>query len=185
MAKAVVEQLADQVFAQLLLVQPDVITAFGRRATEENAAPNRVVCVPIGAPEILGPDRPGDNRYTNFGRILYRRRFNHEWHCHAIRADGDENDFSQTELLYLDTLRSVRFIAHAGCGFSDERWEEQQEGKDSYERFGSVIIFASTIDVPIYEARSVLVPLTQTPKIETTVKLPDDGSGEIVIINEG
>lgn len=175
MAKAVVEQIADQIFTQLRTVQPDVVTAFGRRALEENARHNRVVCVPLGAP-IVSEEflRPGDRMYTNVGRPLYVRQFQHEWHCHGLRADGDENDFGATELLYLDTLRAVRFVTHASCQFSEETWTDQQDQADSYERFGSVIVFKSQINVPIWDARSAQKALTGDPPFVVTKEFTND-----------
>jgi hypothetical protein len=57
-------------------------------------------------------------------------------------------------------------------------------GQDSLERYGSVVTFVSTIGLPIYEAAPTRVTLTNDPQIQTTVQLPDDGSGETVTINE-
>jgi len=170
-AKAIVEQIADQVFTQLATVRSDFTSAFGRRELEKNAGAMRVVCVPIGAPTIMDANRPGDGMFTDVGRILYVRQFEYEWHCHGVRADGDVNDFGSTELLYLDTLRAVRFVGHAPLMFSGERWIDQELGADSLERFGSVIAFNSVIGVPIYEARGGTKALTGVPPFVTTGEL--------------
>lgn len=183
MAKCVAEQIADQVFTQLALVRT-VASAFGRRELEKNAAANRVVAVPLGASVIREPDQPGDKGFTDAGRQLYVREFSVEWHCHGVRNGGDSADFAVAEGIYLDTLRAIRYVAHAAVQFSDEKWQDQQEGADSFERLGSVVSFVSTFGLPIYEAAPTRVTLTADPKIETTVKLPGDGTGETVTINE-
>lgn len=169
MASSIPEQIIATVFASPLLA--GVTTAVGRRALEANTKSNRVVAVPLGAPEIALPDRHGDARYSDKGRILLVRKFDVEWHCHAARSSSDTADFAAAEALYLKAIVAVRQATHHSVVFSDERWIDQEENADSFERFGSAISFKSTIAIPIYEDRGVVVTLTATPKIDTTFTL--------------
>ncbi len=169
MAKSDIEQVIDMVFA---LLPNGVATATGERETQVYAKPPRVVAVPRGAPEIVEPDRHGDARYSDKGRILYRRWFNIEWFCHGADAEGI-TAFGAAEALFKTTLKAIREIAHNSVRFSDELWEDQQTNSDGYERFGTVIRFTSALDIPIYEDRSLIVTLTATPPIVTTATLND------------
>ncbi len=167
MASSIVEQIIATAFAGLTGVE----TAVGRRELNRHAKAKRVVAVPMGAPEISLPDRHGDARYSDKGRILLVRHFQVDWFCHGARISGDTTDFSQAELLYLAMIVAVRQATHHSVVFSDERWIDQEENGDGLERYGSVIAFTSTIAIPIYEARGVVVTLTATPKIDTTFTL--------------
>lgn len=182
MGNSIPEQIVAQVFS---LLPVGTQTAVGERERETHAKPPRVVAVLRGAPVIRQPDRTGDPKFTDQGRILLVREFDILWQCHGVPASEGAVDFSVAETLYLNTIRAVRQITHNAARFSDERWIDQEEGQDSFERFGTVIEFTSMVQIPIYEPRSTLVPLTAVPKIATTMKLPDDGSGETVTINEG
>lgn len=167
MAKSVPEQIIDQIFA---LLPAEITKAVGRRETETNAKPHRVVAVPLGGP-IEEPDRPGDKKYTDAGRILFVRYFQIDWYCHGVRDGSDALDFARAEDVYLTVIEAVRQVCHHAVRFSDERWEEQEEGRDSFMRFGSVIRFTSTIQIPIYERRGGLRLLTADPPIVTTATL--------------
>lgn len=169
MASSIPEQIIAQVFAHPLLT--GVITAVGRNAKEAHAKANRVVAVPLGSPSIDLPDRHGDAMYSDKGRILLVRKFEIEWTCHGVRAVADTADFAQAELLFLNTIIAVRSVTHHSVVFSGEEWEDQKEGAEGFDKFGSVITFTSTIAIPIHEERGVVVTLTATPKIDTTVLL--------------
>lgn len=169
MASSIPEQLISQVFS---LLGDDVTTAIGRRETAVHAGPNRVVAVPLGAPSIVMASRPGDLLYVDQGRMLLERHFNIEWYCHGYRDENaDTQDFARAEALYLATLLACRQSFHHSVEFSDETWEDQQEGADGFERFGSLIRFMSTIKIPFYEPRGGIVTLTATPPIVTTFTL--------------
>lgn len=169
MAKSIVEQVIDTVFAKL---PAQVVKVVGRRELEAHAKSYRVVAIPLGAPEVSQPNmRAGDPRAPNYGRALLMRWFNIEWVCHGARGVGDTNDFAAAEALYLDTIQAVRFACHNAVTFANERWIDQEPEADGYERFGSVISFISTIQIPIYEERSRIVSLTADPKIVTTATL--------------
>lgn len=188
------EQLIAQVYAD-----PDLLAlatgglAVGRRETSVHAAPMRVVAIPLGAPVIDPPDRHGDGasrpydpagpRYTDQGRILLLRRFRIDWECHgAPMVQGNDPDFGPAEELYIFTIRAARDAFHNSVRFENEEWIDQQEDADGFERFGTVIKFTSTIDIPVYELRSKSV-LAQVTSIQTTLKLPPT-DGETVVINE-
>lgn len=178
---SIVEQIIAQVFGDPSLTA--VTKAVGRRETETNAGPNRIVAVPLGAPVIRQPDRPGDPKDPARGRILLVREFSIEWHCHGANSEGAV-DFTAAEDLYLLTLIAVRQALHNSVRFGDERWEDQQEGADSFERFGTVIKFTSEVHIPVYESRPVsgrITTLTATPQIVTTLT---EGT-ESITINQG
>lgn len=174
MAKSIPEQLADQIFA---LLPVGTVTGFGRRKVNEHSKANRVIAVPLGAPAIDQPDIHGDARYTDAGRPLLLRRFDVEWWTHSVRAGADTQDFGATEALYLNLLRAIRQICHHSVVFTNERWIDQEDGADGLERYGSVIVVTSTIDLPVRELRGTIVQLTATPKIDTTFTLNDHEEG--------
>lgn len=177
MASSVVEQIIAMVFAR---AEMDGVTKMvGRRCNDHNAGPNTVVAIPVGAPELSLPNQPGDKKYSDKGRQLLLRWFNVEWWCHGYRGDSDALDFARAEELYIATITAIRQTLHHSVSFANERWFDQEDGNDSYERFGSVIVFTSTIQIPIYEARSPIVSLTATPKIATTVTLNDNDTETI------
>lgn len=179
---SIVEQIINAVFADPLLA--GVVTATGRRETETNAAANRIVAVPLGAPEIVQPDRPGDAKDPDRGRILLVRRFQIDWYCHGAPDVEGAADFTNAENLFLKTIVAARNVLHNSVRFSDEKWDDQQEGNDSLERFGTLIIFRSTVQIPIYESRAAsgqIVNLTATPQIATTLTELD----QTVTIDQG
>jgi hypothetical protein len=155
-----------------------VNTDVGEKFLHVHAAPNRVVAVPRGTPsEFRQPDRPGDF-YQDQGRILLLRDFLIHWSCWGV-------DFGAAEQLFLKVVRVLRKQNHHSITFSTETWEDQQDDQDGWDKLGCVITFDCFIALPIYEGVPTRVALTNTPKIVTTVKLPADGSGETVVINEG
>lgn len=162
--RSVPEQIIAEVFS---LLGDNIKTAIGRRATEDFGRAKRVVAVPVGAPTIDPPDRIGDPLFTNAGRALLLRRFQIEWWCHDVPDEGDGGTFGRAEELYLATLRAVRQTTHNSVRFGNERWMDQAEGQDDFIRHGSVIVFDSVIDLPVYELRGTLVTLTANPKIAT------------------
>lgn len=176
MADSVAEALIRQVFEDdsMAIVSSDI----GEKFLHVHAATTRVVAVPRGTPgDFRQPDRPGDF-YQDQGRILLLRDFLIHWRCWDL-------DFGATEQLFLKVVRLLRKQNHHSIVFSGEVWEDQQEDKDGWDKLGTVISFDTFIAIPIYEGVPTRVALTATPKIVTTVQLPDDGSGETVTINEG
>lgn len=175
------EQLINEVFAEL---PNGTLTAIGRRESATNAGSNRVVAIPLGSNVIDPPDQPGFAGYSDQGRCLLLRRFQIEWQCHGVpdTLDGPP-DFTNAETLFLATLIAVRQLFHNSVRFGQEIWLDQQEDADSFERFGTVIKFVSTIDIRVYEPLPTIVTLTANPKIVTTVQLNDDPA--TVIINQG
>ncbi len=175
MGNSTVEKLIQQVFDRL---PGSVDKAIGRRETSAWATAYRVVAIPLGAPEITGADRIGDAKYVDAGRILLRRWFDIRWECHAAPTDGVDDqrapDFGPSEALYIDVLKACRFCFHNSVRFSAELWEDQQEDRDGLTRYGSVISFTSTIDIPVYEKRGGLTTLTADPPIVTTAKLNEE-----------
>jgi hypothetical protein len=177
---SVPEQLIAQVAADTALV--GVTVDVGRRATSKFAAPPRVVAIPLGAPVLRQPDRPGDAGYSDVGRILLVREFRILWECHGAPASAESPvDFTAAENLYLNVLRACRNVMHNSVEFGEEDWRDQQEGEDGFERFGNLISFVSTVYLPVYEARGPIVPLTATPPIVTTVTELDQSQ----TINQG
>lgn len=180
MSKSKPEQFIDLVFARMRTSIGDFDCATGRRETGVNAGPRRVVAIPLGAPAIEMTDRIGDPKTATLeGRIILLRRFQIDFECHDVNEDGG---FSAAEELYLETLRAARAEGHQSVEFSNEVWEDQQEGADSHMRFGTVIKFTCVVSFPVYERRGALVSLTADPPIVTTVQLNEDPA--TVIINQ-
>ncbi len=174
------EQLIATVFAQL---PGGTITAVGRREIYRHANKNRVVAIPLGSSVIDMADQPGDALYSDQGRCILLRRFEIEWQCHGAAADESQTDFTDAEVLYLQTLLAVRETMHNAVLFSGEQWIDQQENNDGYDKWGTVIKFTSTIDIRVYEPRGTIVTLTATPQIVTTVVLNED-TDDAVVINQ-
>jgi hypothetical protein len=170
-AKSVAEQLIDQVFAALPV---GTKTATGRVETAGHHEPPSVIAVPLGAPEIRQPDRPGDARYTDVGRQLWVRMFRIEWWCHNAPVEGSPGKFGEAEELYLDLLRAIRNVAHHSLEISDERCISQEEGGDGYENHGTTIVVTSTIGIAVYASRPAFVTLQATPKAVTTFTLNEE-----------
>ncbi len=164
MGNSIPEQLAA---AWNALLPTGTATAFGRREDAVNAAPPRVVTIPLGASEIAEAKMPGGQTAgTTTGRQLYVRFFNFQFKCHAA-------DFEATENLYSAAVKAIRKIAHAPLQFSDEEWLDQQEGEDGWVKFGTVIAFKATIQIPLYEYAGGRTTLTATPPILTTATIED------------
>lgn len=158
---------------------PKLSSDIGEKFFHVHSETTRVVAAPIGAPgEFRQPDRPGDGNFANVGRIYLLRDFVIRWECWDL-------SFELTENLFLEVVRTLRNQNHHSIVFGNEVWEDQQTARDGWLKHGTVISFESTIALPIYERAPVRVALTQTPQITTTVKLPADGSGETVTINQG
>ena len=144
------EQLINQVFAKL---PADIFRAIGEREKATNAGATRVIAIPVGAPEIVMTSRPGSeqivdpltNKRVSVRRLL-SRMFDIEFHCHGEPA------FVDAENLYLKVLVAVRNCFHHSVTFSNEQWLGQQDGEDGFTRWGTVIAFTATIDVPVYDA---------------------------------
>lgn len=147
MSESVPEQIIDEVFDSM---QEGVRTAIGRRETAAHAGAPRVVAIPLGASVIDPVDMPG-GRLRDGGRerAIALRRLVIEWQCHG-------KSFFEAEELYLDVLRSIRSKAHNSVQFSNERWIDQEDGSDGFDKFGTLISFIATFDVPVYEERQQL-----------------------------
>jgi hypothetical protein len=165
-AKSKAEQLIDQVFVALrdFRGSVDTKTAIGRRETAGHHQPPSVIAVPLGAPVIRQPNRPGDARYTDVGRQLLVREFQIEFWCHGVPDKDGVGLFGEAEQLLEDTIAAVRNVAHHSVEFSDETWVDQQDGGDGFQRSGSTITFLATIQIPLYARRSKTV----TPTAEST-----------------
>lgn len=183
MGNSVIEQIIAVVFADTAL---NAITGFthavGRREAGVHAKPPRVVAIPTGAPVIDQPDRPGDAKYSDQGRILLIRRFRIEWECHGAPAT-DVVDFAPAENLFLATIRAVRKATHHSVVFENEEWKDQEEGGDGFDKHGSLIKFVSTINIPIYEPRTS-APLATVATIETKLTLPNNLPSDAEVIDE-
>lgn len=173
--KSIPEQLAASIFA---LLPVGTATAFGERERYTNAAAPRVVAVPQGAPVIDQPDRHGNEGFAThgknagYGRQLLLRRFVMHWYCHgASQVQGDAVDFGPAEDLYVETLKAVRKLYHNAVRFSDERWLDQEEGKDGFVKYGCMIVFTTTFHIPVYAAPDRVVELQADPKIVTTITM--------------
>lgn len=177
--------LVNAVFAQLTTADPTIKTAVGRRELFKNEGPHRVVAVLLGAPEWKTPDRIGDSRYNDKGRILMRRQFRILWECYDAQSSETSDDFDAVENLMQSVAVAVRNNFHNSVSFGEETWIDQQENADGYERFGSCITFVSTLDIPVYEPRQTTVtPLTGSPKVVTTVQMNND-TARAVEIDQG
>ncbi len=173
---SIAEQIIAAVFADATLAQAS--KAVGEREFHTHSRTMRVVAAPLGVPtEYRQPDRPGDF-YQDQGRILLLRDFLIRWKVWDV-------DFGAAEQLLLKVVRVLRKQNHHSITFSNEVWEDQQDDADGFDKLGTVIAFDTTIALPVYEDVPLRVALTGTPQITTTVELPDDGSGETVIINQG
>jgi hypothetical protein len=188
---SVSEQLIDTVFASLLALDATINCKLGRRASEDYSGPHTVVAIPLGAPTIDNVNmKPGGSPWsTTQGRQLMIRHFRIEWRCHdGPTQPGLIPDFTNAEALYLNVLVAIRQAIdpsgtpfHNAVQFEDERWDDQQEGEDSYERNGTLIKFFTVMDLPVYDAAPTMVPLTANPPIVTTVTQQD----QTVTINQG
>lgn len=157
---------------------PTLSSDIGEKFLHVHADTTRIVAVPRGVPsEYRQPDRPGDANYIDAGRILLLRDFMIHWQFWDL-------DFGTTEDLLLDTVRTLRNKNHHSITFSNEVWEDQQDDEDGWIKHGTVISIDCVVVFPIYDYVPTRVQLTTSPPIATTVKLPADGSGEIVTINE-
>lgn len=163
----------------MLALYPSMSYDTGEKFLGVNAKTTRIVAVPRGVPsELRQPDRHGDGNFADAGRILLLRDFLIHWEVWDV-------SFGATEALYLDLLRTLRNRYHHSISFSNETWDDQQEGQDGWDKLGTVISFDSFVVLPVYDYSPIRVALTNTPQIQTTVELPDDGSGETNIINQG
>lgn len=180
MADSIAETLIKAAYATLRAgLYPSLSSDIGEKFFAVHAGTTRIVAAPRGVPsELRQPDRPGDGNFANAGRILLLRDFLIHW------AVWDKS-FGETEELYQELLRTLRKQNHHSIVFSNEAWDDQQEGQDGWDKHGTVISFDSFIALPVYERAPIRVALTQTPQITTTVKLPEDGSGETTTINQG
>jgi hypothetical protein len=173
------EQIIGEVFDGL---SSDVATAIGRRETSVHARAPRVVAVPIGAPEIRAPDIHGRQSFIDSDgpyktRALLVREFAIEWHCHGAPLKG-ENDFSVAEALYLDVITLLRNATHNAVRFSGERWIDQEDQRDGFVRWGTLIVFESQIQIPIMDgprSQQGLTFLTGQPPILTDCHTIGDG----------
>ena len=174
---SVAEQIIANVFADSSM--SGVSTDIGEKFFHVHAKTTRVVAAPRGVPsEFRQPDRPGDNNYADAGRILLLRDFLIHWKFWDV-------DFGTAEALMLKVVRLLRHQNHHSITFSNETWEDQEENQDGWDKLGTVISLDCYVTLPIYDAVPTRITLTGSPKIATTVKLPSDGSGETVTINEG
>jgi hypothetical protein len=170
-----------QVFAVLTTADPTLLTGVGRRELYRNAGPHRVVAVLLGAPEWKRPDRVGDARYSDQGRILHRRQFRILWECYDAQATEGDADFTNAETLMAKVAVAIRNTFHNSVDFGEETWIDQQENQDAYERYGSCITFVSTLDIPLYEPRqTTITTLTGSPKIVTTVQMDSDPATTVI-----
>lgn len=187
MGSSIAEQLIAEVFAELVSILPQVTTDVGRLATSANAAPPRVVAIPLGAPNIDPTDQPGRQKFTTAtagspavpysARRIGVRRFNIEWQCHAAPADPSVIDFGPTEVLYLLLVRLIRKACHNSVIFSGEEWTDQQENNDGAMRHGTLIKVTSTIAIPLLDEPWTYHTLTGTPPFVTTATLNDEEEG--------
>lgn len=99
------------------------------------------------------------------------REFVIEWWCHGAPSD-DSGMFGDAEDIYLEVVRAVRNVCHHSVEFSDERWVDQEDGGDGYERHGTTIVLTTTIAIPIYERRSRIVTLNGVA--DTTISMNDE-----------
>lgn len=157
MLKSVPEQLIDQIFAKLPATWEK---RTGRRANAEHLAAPSVVAIPTGAALVDMAERPGARPYTDpFSgktvkeRPILMRRFAVEWRCHGAP------DFVTAENVYLTTLIAARNVLHHEAQYSNEQWIDQQEGDDSFDKWGTVIAFTSTINLPVWDNPATLVTL--------------------------
>lgn len=180
MAKSIAEQIIDATIATLRAgFYPSLSADTGEKFFAVHAGTTRVVAAPRGVPsELRQPDRPGDGNFADVGRILLLRDFLIHWEVW-------DKSFGETEALYLEVLRTLRYQNHHSIVFSNETWDDQQEGNDGWDKHGTVISFDSFIALPVYERAPIRVALTQDPQVTTVVKLPPDGSGETNTINQG
>lgn len=158
-------------------------TAVGRRATGEHRGAPAVVAIPLGSQSIDMTNMPGRQSYTNpdtntveEARRLLHREFNIQWECHGA-PPADMVDFGPAERLFLATLRAIRQACHHSVGFSAEEWHDQQEGNDGFVKYGSLIKFTTTIQIPIFDTPFRIVYLTGTPQIVTTATLNGNQEG--------
>ncbi len=180
MADSVAEQIIAETFATLRAgLYPSLLAKIGERYLATHEGTTSIVAVPRGAPsELRQPDRPGDGNFADVGRILLLRDFLIHWQVWDV-------SFGATEALYLEVIRTLRYQNHHSIVFSNEAWDDQQDGQDGWDKLGTVISFDSFIALPVYERAPIRVALTATPQIATTVNLPSDGSGETNTINQG
>lgn len=158
---------------------PNLSSDIGEKFFHTHDKTTRVVAAPIGTPgEFRQPDRPGDGNFANVGRILLLRDFVIKWQCWDLTFEATEN-------LFLEVVRTLRKQNHHSITFSNEVWEDQQTNQDGWLKHGTVISFECSVALPIYERGPTRVALTATPQITTEVSLPEDGSGEVVTINQG
>lgn len=158
---------------------PALSSDIGEKFFHVHGDTTRVVAAPLGTPgEFRQPDRHGDGNFADVGRILLLRDFAIKWQCWDLTFEATEN-------LFLEVVRTMRGQNHHSIVFSNEVWEDQQTNQDGWIKYGTVISFECAIALPIYEKGPTRVALTATPQISSTVSLPDDGSGEVVIINQG
>lgn len=172
MGNSIPELFIRDVFGRL----PDSIhKAIGERERNANNSARSVVAVPRGAPQITQPDRPGDAKHPDYGRILLLRRFQIDWYVFASPTEEtSEPDFADSEDLYLDVLVAARSSGHHSIEFGNEVWTDQQANADGFMRFGTEISFESIVALPVYEERGKLVKLTATPPINTTFTLNEE-----------
>ncbi len=180
MGNSIPERFIRDVFSRL----PDSIRkAIGERERRANNSARSVVAVPRGASQITQPDRPGDPRQADYGRILLLRRFQIDWYVFAAPEQNlSEPDFADSEELYQAVLVAARYAGHHSIEFGNEVWTEQQDNADGFMRFGSEISFESIVTFPVYDDHGKLVKLTADPAIVTTVQLNEDP--ETVTINQ-
>lgn len=172
MGSSIPELFIKEVFARL----PDSIhKAIGERERGANNSARSVVAAVRGAQVIRQPDRIGDAKHPDYGRILLLRDFRIDWYCFAAPTQNEsEPDFAESEDLYQDVLIAIRTSGHHSVEFANEVWTDQQENADGFMRFGSEISFESVVSFPVYEERGKLVKLTAVPAITTTVQLNND-----------
>lgn len=187
---SVAEQLIGVVFDRLQAIDSTISCVLGRRASEDYSGPHRVVAIPLGSPAIDNQTmKPGGAPWgTNGGRQLAIRHFRIEWRCHdGPVAPGLIPDFTNAEALYINTLVQIRLAIdptgtpfHNATQFSEEEWLDQQEGKDSYQRSGTVIRFFTTMDLPVYDPPPTILPITSiattVTELDQTVSFTQPGS---------
>lgn len=186
MGNSIAEQLIAEVFTELVSILPTVTTAVGRLATSANAAPPRVVAIPLGG-SIDPTDQPGRQRFATptagsptppyAARRIAVRKFNIEWQCHAAPADPSVIDFGPSEVLFLLLVRLINKACHNSVIFSNEEWIDQQEGNDGAMRHGTLIKVTSTVAIPLLDEPWTYHTLTGTPPFVTTATLNDEEEG--------
>ncbi len=137
------------------LNDPAVFRKRGRRALAERSPLPRITFVNMGGP-IVPPDMVGEGKLVNLEGQESRDRIVRVRSTQLLMVIHGQDE-EQAEQLLHNCIATWERIADGAIDFGEEQWPEQDEGQDSVERRGSVVLLPMTVQIPVYKTPKPLI----------------------------